>query len=41
MIGFSPTAYASGTRVMFIFDISIVIASVFILTKLTSQHRDS
>lgn len=34
MIGFSPTAYASGTRVMFIFDLSIVMASVFIGIKL-------
>ncbi|MNB62584.1 hypothetical protein D3C81_65410 [compost metagenome] len=37
MIGFSPTAYASGTRVMFIFDISIVIAATFIFTRLTTQ----
>lgn len=37
MIGFSPTAYASGTRVMFIFDISITIATVFMVTKIFSQ----
>lgn len=38
MIGFSPTAYASGTRVMFIFDISIAIATVFILTNIFSRQ---
>lgn len=37
MIGFSPTAYASGTRVMFIFDISITIATVFMVSKIFSQ----
>ncbi|HGY3716994.1 TPA: DUF6056 family protein [Citrobacter gillenii] len=37
MIGFSPTAYASGTRVMFLFDISIAVATVFMVTKIFSQ----
>ena len=36
MIGFSPTAYASGTRVMFIFDISIATATVFMLRNIFS-----
>lgn len=41
MIGFSPTAYASGTRVMFIFDISIATATVFMLTNIFSRQPAS
>lgn len=41
MIGFSPTAYASGTRVMFIFDISIAIATAFMISKIFSQPQAS
>ncbi|MDW2592594.1 DUF6056 family protein [Citrobacter braakii] len=38
MIGLSPTAYASGSRVMFIFDIAVVIG---ILTALNKQYDKS
>lgn len=34
MIGFSPTAYASGSRVMFIFNVGFVISSLFIMQKI-------
>ncbi|EOA5501865.1 hypothetical protein J7S71_00125 [Enterobacter hormaechei] len=37
MIGFSPTAYASGTRVMFLFDISIAVATVFMIRNIFSR----
>lgn len=40
MIGFSPTAYASGTRVMFIFDLSIVAATLFLLNKLQERGEN-
>lgn len=33
MIGMSPTAYASGARVMFIFDISVIIGILYALNK--------
>ncbi|CCJ88678.1 hypothetical protein BN132_606 [Cronobacter turicensis 564] len=40
MIGFSPTAYASGTRVMFLFDVSIVIGALFIFNRMDNVYHD-
>lgn len=40
MIGFSPTAYASGTRVMFLFDVSMAIGGLFIFNRMHDIGHD-
>ncbi|EKK5500985.1 TPA: hypothetical protein ACG1T0_003583 [Enterobacter hormaechei] len=40
MIGFSPTAYASGTRVMFLFDVSIAIGALFIFNRINDEDQE-
>ncbi|WP_236298503.1 hypothetical protein, partial [Enterobacter hormaechei] len=40
MIGFSPTVYSSGTRVMFIFDITLLIVLVLAMSFKRFEHED-
>lgn len=40
MIGFSPTVYSSGTRVMFIFDITLLIVLILAMSFKRFEHED-